>query len=43
MLVETWILIVLNCSANREHFNFLGRIAKMSFNHDIPSANNGMG
>ena len=30
MLVETWILIVVNCSIDREHFNFLGRIAKMS-------------
>ena len=29
MLVETWILIVVNCFANREYFDFLGRIAKI--------------
>ena len=29
MLVETWILIVVNCSTDRKHFNFLGMIAKI--------------
>ena len=34
MLVETWIPIVVNCFANREHFDFLGRIAKICLQLD---------